>query len=312
MSRILVTGSRGLVGSSLVVALRDAGHAIVTFDMRDDGSDIRDADAVRAALAGCDGIVHLAAVSRVGWGEDDPALCNDINIRGTDVLLQAALAAPARPWFLFASSREVYGDPVAFPVPEDAAIQPVNTYGRSKAAGERLVGRAAAEGLRVAIIRLSNVYGTQNDHPDRAVPALLWRAIAGLDLRITGADHFFDFVHVGDCVRGLMLVIDRLSAGAGTRTIHLATGVRTSLGDLAGAVRRIAHSSAALTVAPSRSFDVAGFQGDPARAAAELGWTARIDLAQGLHKLLAIMIARGRPLDAVEMPANRRLRPEDA
>ncbi len=304
--RVLVTGSEGLVGATLVDWLRARGDEVVDFDIQKDGSDIRDADAVQRAMAGCDGVVHLAAVSRVAWGEADPDLCDDINITGTSVILQAAVAAENRPWVLFASSREIYGDPDAFPVREDARVAPVNTYGRSKAAGEGLVRAAAAEGLRCAILRLSNVYGTPNDHPDRAVPSLLWRAVQGEELRISGEDHFFDFVHVEDCARGLMMVIDRLQAGIETPPLHLATGVRTSLGALARAALATAASASALKVLPSRSFDVAGFQGDPTRASDILGWRAEIDLDEGLRRLRAIMIARGRPFDPVEMPPHRR------
>ncbi len=300
--RYLVTGSEGLVGASLSETLRQAGHEVVEFDLRKDGRDIRDPATVSAAAKDCDGIIHLAAVSRVAWGEADPALCDEINITGTSVILDAALRAEPRPWVLFASSREVYGDPDAFPVSEEAHVAPVNTYGRSKAEGERLVHAAADQGLRSAIIRLSNVYGNRNDHPDRAVPSLLWRAVQGLDLRISGEDHFFDFVHVDDCVRGLMKVMDRLSAGIETPPLHLATGVRTTLGELARAAIAIAQSESPLTVLPSRSFDVAGFVGDPTRAAQVLGWRAAIPLDEGLRQLRVQMLAAGQPMDPVEMP----------
>lgn len=300
--RLLITGSLGLVGASMLNRLRQAGIDVVEFDIRKDGHDIRDREAVRRAIAGCDGVVHLAAISRVAWGETDPALCDDINITGTAVILDAAAMEPKRPWVLFASSREIYGDPAAFPVREDAAMAPLNTYGRSKAEGEKLVTAAAAGGLRTAIVRLSNVYGTANDHPDRAVPSLLGRAVRGEELRISGENHFFDFVHVDDCVRGLMMVIERLQGGIETPPLHLATGIRTTLGELARAAIATAQSASELKVLPSRSFDVAGFQGDPARAAEVLGWHAEIGLDEGLRRLRDIMVARGRPLDPVEMP----------
>lgn len=300
--RLLITGSRGLVGATLLETLRRAGIEAVEFDIRKDRRDIRNPVAVRQAMAGCDGVVHLAAISRVACGEADPALCDDINITGTAVILDAALGAAHRPWVLFASSREIYGDPDVFPVREDAPMAPVNAYGRSKAEGEKLVAAAAAEGLRTAIIRFSNVYGTGNDHPDRAVPSLLWRAVQGKELQISGENHFFDFVHVEDCARGLMTVIDRLQAGRDTPPLHLATGIRTTLDELARAARAVAQSASPLKILPSRSFDVAGFQGDPARAAEVLGWHARIGLEEGLRRLRDIMVQRARPLDPVEMP----------
>jgi nucleoside-diphosphate-sugar epimerase len=302
MTRILVTGSSGLIGRALVGVLAEDGIDVVPYDLAT-GQDICDPSQVTQVLAGCDGVIHLAAISRVAWGESDPTLCRHVNVTGTDVLLQAILAQTSAPWLVFASSREVYGDPDALPVVESAPMQPVNHYGRSKAEGEQLVLAAQALGLRSAIVRLSSVYGTVHDHPDRAVPALLWRAMQGQDLRLSGVDAFFDFVHVDDTVRGLRLAALQLASGATTvPTVHLATGVATSLGALARAAIETSGSSSELALLPARSFDVAGFCGDPARAAAVLGWTAAIDLKTGLQDLHKAFRMRGAGPDPVPMP----------
>ena len=300
---LLVTGSAGLVGARLVTRLREAGHTVVEFDVSIGGEDIRDPLRVGAAMAPCDGVIHLAAISRVAWGEADPALCRSVNIDGTARLLEAAAHLRPSPWFLFISSREVYGDPGRFPVQEDASMAPVNHYGKSKAEGERLVEAARKTGLRCAIVRLTNVYGALNDHPDRAVPSLLWRALAGEELRISGANNFFDFVHVDDCTRGLIAAADRLATGAeSVPTVHLASGQQMTLGQLAQTMLRVTQSKSDVTLVAARSFDVKGFCGDPARASEVLGWTAEIGLEEGIGRLMARMIHRGRPLDPVLMP----------
>lgn len=302
--KVLVTGSSGLIGREVVARLARDGHEAVPFDVVEDGSDIRDASALAAAMQGCDGVMHLAAVSRVAWGEAAPALCDDVNIVGTRILLEVIGQRLQRPWLVFASSREVYGDPDDVPVSESAPMQPVNTYGRSKAEGERMIEAARAEGLSAAIVRLSNVYGTVHDHPDRAVPSLLWRSYKGEDLRLSGVNAFFDFVHVDDTARGLVMAAQKLAEGADQLpTVHLATGVATSLGELARLTLEVAMSPSSITVLPARSFDVKGFCGNPARAAEVLGWQAEIPLAEGLRRYLEILKTRGRPLDPVEMPA---------
>jgi nucleoside-diphosphate-sugar epimerase len=301
--QLLVTGSAGLVGRELVAALRLEGHRIVEIDAADGQSDIRDGDRMRQAMAGCDGVIHMAAISRVAWGERYPELCHSINVDGTRVLLDLALAADTPPWFLFVSSREVYGNPDRFPVREDAPMQPENHYGRSKAEGERLVNAARVKGLRTGIVRLSNVYGTTYDHPDRAVPSLLWRALAGQELRISGAETFFDFVHVADCVRGLERMAELLSQGeSALPPVHLVTGAKTSLGDLAAAAIRVTGSDSPVRNDPPRSFDVAGFCGDPEMAREVLDWTASVDLDTGLRELLEALHARATPPDPVEVP----------
>lgn len=312
--RVMVTGSRGLVGTELAAALGGAGHEVVEYDLARPGAglgtdagmgleDIGDAVLLHDRMKGCDGVIHLAAVSRVAWGEIDPDLCYRVNVAGTETVIATALAQAVPPWVLFASSREVYGDPAAVPVGEDAPIAPANHYGRSKAAAERAIDAARGRGLRTAILRLSNVYGTAQDHPDRAVPSLLWNAMTNRELRITGADVFFDFVHVEDCVRAFVAVAGRLQAGErGLPPVHLATGVGTTLHDLAHACIRVSGSRSPLTVLPRRGFDVRGFCGRPDRAAALLGWTARIGLDEGLGRLRDILAERGRPPDPVGMP----------
>jgi nucleoside-diphosphate-sugar epimerase len=118
-STIFITGSAGLVGSVLARTLRERGHRVVSFDLRDPDplarGDVRDAAAVARVMRGCTGIIHLAAVSRVIFGERDPALCRSTNIGGTRTVLEAASVAPDRPWLIFASSREVYGQPTCLP-----------------------------------------------------------------------------------------------------------------------------------------------------------------------------------------------------
>ena len=122
MMRILVTGSSGLIGRKLVAVLLAEGLQVVRYDLST-GQDICDPVQMTQALAGCDGVIHLAAVSRVAWGETDPSLCRHVNVTGTAVLLQALLAQPKAPWIVFASSREVYGDPAALPVAETATCK---------------------------------------------------------------------------------------------------------------------------------------------------------------------------------------------
>ena len=301
--RVLVTGAAGLIGREVGRLLVASGDTIVNCDIADGSGDICDTRRMREAVQGCDGVIHLAAISRVAWGEADPQVCHQVNVSGTESVLAAALAQARRPWFVFASSREVYGDPDATPVQESAPLRPVNHYGRSKATGEALVGVAGAAGLRTAILRLSNVYGGENDHPDRALPALMWRALNGEDLRLSGLDAYFDFVHVEDTARGIVAAARLLAQGAVCLpTVHLATGRATTLGGLAEQAIAVAKSHSRIVVLPSRSFDVKGFCGNPAFATNVLGWQAGISLDEGLHRFKALLLSRGRALQPVDMP----------
>ena len=292
MSGILISGCRGLIGGALSEALRAAGRASTGIDLRgsaqtSDHGDIRDAELLARRLAGCEGVVHLAAISRVVFGQRAPALCWETNVTATQRLLDAALAAPRRAWVLFASSREVYGEPEQLPVDEDTPFCPINIYGRSKAEGERLTLAAREAGLTTAIVRCSNVYGRTGDHPDRVVPAFARAAAIGGSLRVCGGDTLLDFTHVDDVVRGVMAVIEQLAANMRTLLpVHFVSGRGTRLEELAALARTAGGGRARVLEAPSRTYDVAHFVGDPSRARALLGWQAQIDLAEGVARLV--------------------------
>jgi nucleoside-diphosphate-sugar epimerase len=288
--RILVTGSSGLVGGALVPTLTARGVEVEHLDIRADGAahgDVRDRERVRNAIADVDGIVHLAAVSRVIWGEREPELCRATNVGGLRNVLELAATSPRHPWVIFASSREVYGQCEHLPATEDSPVRPVNVYGHTKVAGEQLVTAAQRDGVRACTIRLSNVFGSTADHADRVVPAFARAAALGHELRVDGAEHTFDFTHVDDVTLGIMDLIELLAAGNDVPPpIHFVSGSPTTLGELAAAAIRIAGSGSRIRLAPPRDFDVARFVGDPARAAALLGWRPHIALEAGLTRLV--------------------------
>ena len=289
--KVLVTGSEGLIGSELVKILRNEGYEVARLDIRaadrSSQGDVRDRLAVTRAIAGCIGVIHLAAVSRVLWGERDPVLCWETNVRGTENILMAAAELNQKPWVIFSSSREVYGQPHYLPVVEDAVLTPMNIYGRSKAAGEELVINARTTGLATAIARFSNVYGSIFDHYDRVVPAFACAATQGIALRVDGAEHTFDFTHLDDTVRGIISLVHALENGAhALPPIHFLTGNPTTLGDLASLAIELAGSESAIVQAPPRSYDVARFVGNPTRAKDLLDWTPRISIREGMNRLI--------------------------
>lgn len=288
--RVLITGSSGLIGSALVSSLAQRHLEVGCLDLRATGSsegDVRDKHRLSQALEGASGIVHLAAVSRVIWGERDPAGCWETNVEGTRNVLELAERAPARPWVIFASSREVYGQPDSLPADEDTPLRPVNIYGRSKVEGERLVEEARAAGVRACTVRLSNVFGSTADHPDRVVPAFARAAVAGGELRIEGADHTFDFTYIDDVARGLTSLASLLASGANAPPpLHFVTGRATTLAELATLAIQLAGGKATFRDSAPRSFDVARFVGEGTRARRILDWQPHIELREGLRRLI--------------------------
>ncbi|MGC4368003.1 NAD-dependent epimerase/dehydratase family protein [Hydrogenophaga sp. R2] len=288
--KILITGSSGLVGTALTAALLAKGNEVIKFDLREQGAsrgDVLDYASVNNIVSGIDGIVHLAAVSRVVWGELNPELCWATNVGGLRNVISAATQSPRKPWLVFASSREVYGQPIALPATEDVQLSPVNIYGRSKVAGELLVAEARSAGFRACTIRLSNVFGTTADHADRVVPAFARAAALGEELRVDGLNHTFDFTHIDDVTRGIVTLIKLLETGeALPPPIHFVSGRPTTLGELASLAVRLGHPGASIRTAAPRNFDVARFYGDPLRAKTLLDWQPLVQLEDGVARLI--------------------------
>jgi UDP-glucose 4-epimerase len=290
--RILITGSEGLIGRVVREHLSALGYLVNGLDLRGfDGErgDVCNVAQVADAMSSCDGVLHLAAVSRVVWGERDPEHCWATHVGGLSNVLDAAKSQIRKPWFIFASSREVYGQPAELPANEDTPLAPVNVYARSKVEGERLVQHARqSAGLRTSVIRLSNVFGRTWDHADRVVPAFARAAVAGQSLRVDGPGHTFDFTHVEDVSRGIVSLIQRLVAGEdGFPPIHFVSGNATTLGELAEMAVEIAGSASSMVSAPPRNFDVAQFYGTHQRATSTLNWAPTVPLREGLSRLIA-------------------------
>lgn len=298
---ILVTGSEGLIGRHVCSILATAGIDHRPFDIkRSPAEDVRSTEAITSALSGARGVIHLAAVSRVIWGERYPELCEAVNVRALQNLLHACVEG-SRPWFIFASSREVYGQASIMPVNEDAPKQPMNHYARSKQRGELLVKAATSAGLRANVCRLSSVYGCPHDHVDRVAMAFA-RASAGQSDRISieGASNTFDFTSVQDVADGLLRLVQATDGGENLPPIHFVTGRGTTLRELAQMATQAAVRNFVIEEARPRSFDVSQFIGNPARARSLLGWTARADLRTEFERLVHTLAARPSPV----MPRN--------
>ncbi len=290
--KILITGSKGLIGKSLKKSLCALGFKVLGVDnaydtQHEEYGDIRDIELLGSLARGAVGIVHLAGVSRVITGERNPELCRLLNVEATQNILELAKNLPNKPWVIYASSREVYGQQDNLFIKEDAPLLPLNAYARSKAAAEQSVMDYRKKGLQTAILRFSNVYGSTSDHPDRVVPAFCRIAATGGSMRIDGGHNIFDFTHIDDVTVGIVKVIERLQAGCfDLPTLHFVTGQGTSLLQAAELAKNASGKTVEFLHTPSRSFDVGSFYGDPTLAKQVLNWQTKITIQRGIARLV--------------------------
>lgn len=228
MRRALVTGGAGFIGSNLADRLAREGVEVVVYDNFSTGKpefltefrsrrgakvvegDVLDADALRAAMTGCDVVFHLAANADVRFGLDDPSRDFEQNTVATFAVLEAMRASGIRR-IVFSSTGSIYGEPDVFPTPETCPF-PVQTslYGASKLAGEGLT-QAYCEGYGFAgaILRFVSILGERYAHGHlfdfyrslRADPSSLTVLGDGRQRK--------SYLYVGDCVEAMLMLARR-------------------------------------------------------------------------------------------------------
>jgi len=309
---VLVTGGAGFIGRHLVRLLLAApGVSMVRVldnlfrpcpapgDLLDDPlvcdrrvrilkGDIRDAQTVREAVSGAELVFHLAAQSNVLGSVTDLDYSFFTNVAGTLNLLEAARASGTVRRLVFASSREVYGEPDELPVAETAPLAPKNAYGASKMAAEAYCGAFAAQGLGVSVVRMANVYGPGDR--DRVIPLFCGRALAGEPLLLYGGGQVIDFVPVGLTCEALLRAADRELPGP----VNIGSGQGTTLQELAARVAACLPERRVETrLLPPRGPEVVRFVASAERMRDWLGLAPPSDPLAELPGVLAFMREQG-------------------
>jgi UDP-glucose 4-epimerase len=307
--RLVVVGGAGLIGSHTVDLLtrQDVGE-IVIYDnfvrgvrgnlsealkdprvtVFDAGGDIGQTDILNAALKGADGVFHFAALWLLQC-HDYPRSAFETNVAGTFNVMEACMAQGVKR-LVYSSSASVYGDAVEEPMTEDHPFNNKNFYGATKIAGEAML-RAFHHryGLDYVGLRYMNVYGPRQDYKGAYI-AVIMKMLDAIDRgegpTIMGdGSEAFDFVAVEDCARANLCA---MTSTATDSFYNVGTGVRTSLRELAEMIVRITGCNMPIQYAErSQATLVRNRIGSPAKAKAELGFEAQVQLEEGMRRVVA-------------------------
>ncbi|WP_329106979.1 UDP-glucose 4-epimerase GalE [Streptomyces sp. NBC_01439] len=299
MSRYLVTGGAGYIGSVVVAHLLEAGHCVTVLDDLSTGTPqavpagaefVRGGLGHAAALLSADhaAVLHFAASSQVAESVRDPDKYWRNNVTGSLELMAAMRHADVRT-LVFSSTAAVYGEPERLPIADDARTAPTSPYGATKLAVDHLItGEAAAHGLAAVSLRYFNVAGAHAGHGERhepeshLIPLILQVALGrrphidvhGDDYPTRDGTCVRDYIHVADLAEAHLLALE--AARPGEHLIcNLGNGEGFTVREVIDSVRRVTGRTIPEVVRPRRPGDPAVLVASAARARERLGWRPR-------------------------------------
>jgi UDP-glucose 4-epimerase len=304
MSRILVVGGGGYIGSHMVKMLARAGHDVTTLDSFCTGyreaviagrlaeGDLADADFLDRTLGAghFDGVMHFASFIQVGESVREPAKYYRNNVANTLNLLDAMVAHGVKA-FIFSSTAAVFGEPQYVPIDEAHPKAPINPYGASKLMVERILADFdVAYGLRSVALRYFNAAGADPDgelgerhEPETHLIPLVLQAAAGRRpaIHVFGTDYdtpdgtcIRDYIHIQDLCAAHLAAFDRLESGGGSAAFNLGNGTGFSVREVIAAAERVTRRIIPVEYGARRAGDPARLVADSSAARAALGWTA--------------------------------------
>ncbi|MDB4938259.1 MAG: UDP-glucose 4-epimerase [Labilithrix sp.] len=303
---VLVTGGAGYIGSHTVHRLREQGRAVVVLDDLSSGrreavpsgaplvvGDVADRDVTARLIHTHDvtAIVHFAARIQVGESVVDPRRYWMGNVVATASLLESALDAGVR-HFILSSTAAVYGTPARVPLTETDAATPINPYGETKLAIEKMLATyAQAYGLRYAALRYFNAAGALPDaglgelhDPETHLVPIVLDAASGERPNITvyGRDYdtpdgtcIRDYIHVVDLADAHIAALSYLEGNGASGAFNLGTGQGHSVAEVIDVCRAVTGREIPVVYGPRREGDPPALVASPHRAEERFGWRAQ-------------------------------------
>jgi UDP-N-acetylglucosamine/UDP-N-acetyl-alpha-D-glucosaminouronate 4-epimerase len=308
VTRVLVTGGAGFIGSNLVAALLERGDDVRVLDNFSTGSranlaalgrdvevvegDLRSYERVHTAVRGTEVVFHQGALGSVPRSVQDPLTSTAVNVEGTLNVLLAARDEGIRR-VVAASSSSVYGDGGTFPRIETQAPNPISPYAVAKLAAERFcVSFTRVYGIETVALRYFNVFGPRQDPTSQyaAVVPRFIRAIAdGHSVTVHGdGEQSRDFTYVENVVRANLLAAE--AAGAVGRVLNVATGQSQTVNALADTIGGLVGRPVEKTHGPAQPGDVRESWADVSAAREAIGYDPAVGFDEGLRRTIEAML----------------------
>jgi NAD dependent epimerase/dehydratase len=312
--RVLVTGAGGFIGSHLVERLVTLGaetRALIHYNsmgtwgwleaadkaVRDSVDvfmgDVRDPHGVKRAVAGCDVVMHLAALIAIPYSYHSPDTYVDTNIKGTLNILQAARDLGVKK-IVHTSTSEVYGTARFVPITEDHPLQGQSPYSASKIGADQIaLSFHASFGTPVAVIRPFNTYGPRQS-ARAVIPTIVTQIAGGMkEIRLGATSPTRDFGYVADTVEGFIACArDERSVG---EVINIGSGFEISIGDVARLIAEIMGAQIEIETDQERlrpaNSEVYRLVADNTKARRLIDWEPAYGGRDGLRRGLAETVA---------------------
>ncbi len=304
MSRILVTGGAGYIGSHTVHLLIQSGYDPVVADNLSRGHrhnvdakrlrvlDLADTDGLEQLMRseGVQAVIHFAAFMAVGESVREPELYFSNNVGGSLSLFTAMQRAGVNR-LVFSSTAAYYGNPERVPIPEDVPAAPVSPYGESKVIVEKILRWLDQyRGLRGISLRYFNASGAdpeaglgeEHDPETHLIPLLLRAVATGQPITIFGNDYatpdgtcIRDYIHVSDLAGAHIVALESLLAGGPSGAFNVGTGKGQSVLEVLRAVEEVTGRKVPHTIGPRRAGDPPSLVADSTKLRRTLGWEPR-------------------------------------
>ncbi len=295
MTKVLVIGGNGFIGSHVVDKLLAHGHSVRVFDRQPErfrgplpGVDYRTGDfadrmEVVEALAGVDAVYHLLSTTVPGTADLNPKTDVHDNLIGAINLLESMQGLGVRRILFLSSGGTVYGIPETVPVPETHPLRPISSYGIVKASIEHYLEMyRRTRGFSPIIVRASNPFGPRQAHSgvQGVISTFLRRILAGEPIEIWGDGSVVrDYFEVGDLAELCIRAGTSRSEGA----YNAGSGYGLSVNEIIEAIRKVTGSVFEIVYKPGRPVDVPCSVLDCSRAKSDFGWECKTGFDAGLR-----------------------------